>query len=186
MDTVDRLRQYHKRRCLISFRREGIESGSIQGFVLAVSEQLVAFQYVYDFRLDGIMIVAVADLTEIRQSRTDRFQHGLLRSDGALDEVPFGRSITIGSWRSAIGALSGRKQRLLIVESERAPDDKFAIGRVLGMTAKGVRFHHFTGIARWEDEPRLIPFDAITCCQAGTNYLAAYERHFARQAASDR
>ena len=44
-----------------------------KGFVLASSAELVVLQYVYDFNLDGLMVLRVADITDIRWSATGRF-----------------------------------------------------------------------------------------------------------------
>ncbi len=181
MDIVEQLRKLQQRRCLMSFRREGIASWSLQAIVLAVSEKLVAFQYVSDFTLDGIMVIAMADITEVRQNKTDRFQHKLLKIEGALEHVPFDLPIALGSWSSAIDSLSEQRRRIIIVETERAPNPGLWIGKVLDTTSTAVRVQHFTGIARWEDKPQAIPLSNITCCQVDTHYIRAYERHFARE-----
>lgn len=181
MDIVEQLGEFQQRRCLMSFRRGGIDDYAPQGFVLAVSEELVAFQYVCDFMLDGVMVIAMADITEVRQTKTDRFQHKLLKIEGVLEHVPFDLLITLGSWRSAIDSISEQRRRIIVVETERAPNPGLWIGKVLDTTSIAVRIQHFTGIARWEDKPRAIPFSDITCCQVDTHYIRAYERHFARE-----
>lgn len=71
----------HAQRALISILRNNIDPNSIQGFILASSEQLVVLQYVYDFHLDGLMVLSKAEITEIRSTPTDKFQQKLLAND---------------------------------------------------------------------------------------------------------
>ncbi len=73
-------------RKLVSIRRDAIDSNSIQGFVLAASDELLLIQYVYDFNLDGLMVLRLSDVTEIKSGATDKFQKQLL-----IDEQIFKR-----------------------------------------------------------------------------------------------
>jgi len=173
---------HQNQRSLISITRKGIDDQSIQGFVIAASDELVLLQYVYDFRLDGLMVLAVSDITEVRRTATDRFQQTLLAAEGLLEQVPFGLSINLKNWRSAISDLASRYS-LLILECERLEEPDFAIGRVLKVARDDVRLEYFSGAANWDETPVRLRYKEITSCQAGTNYINVYQRHFARIAA---
>lgn len=173
--------KHKKRRDLVSIRRDEIDEHSIQGFVLASSEDLVVLQYVYDFNLDGLMVLRVADITEVRHSATDKFQKGLLEQERLMQRVSFGADFDLRNWRSVITQLS-KDYPLMILECEALEETDFAIGRVLKTTQTSVQFQYFSGAANWAEEAETLKFKDITCCQVGTNYVNVYQRHFERQA----
>jgi hypothetical protein len=178
---MHQLSLHQKKRNLVSVHRAEIDDKAIQGFVLASSKELIAFQYVYDFNLDGLMVLRVADITEVRHSATSKFQESLLEQEGLLKKVPFGANFHLQNWRSVISQFS-KEHALLIFECEVGQEKDFLIGRVLKTTATGVQIQHFSGAANWAESPEKIAFDSITCCQVNTNYIKVYERHFARNA----
>lgn len=91
---------------LVSITRTEIDAQTIQGFVLASSDQLVVLQYVCDFRLDGLMVLSTSDITEIRSSATNKFQTTLLEQDGLLEQVPFDMTFDLQDWRAIIKQLA--------------------------------------------------------------------------------
>jgi hypothetical protein len=179
---MHQLAKHQKSRHLVSIHRSEIDENAIHGFILSSSEDLVVLQYVYDFNLDGLMVLRVADITEVRHSTTDKFQKGLLEQEGLMQRVPFGADFDLRNWRSVIAQLS-KEYPLMILECEALEEADFAIGRVLKSTQIGVQFQYFSGAANWAEKPEILKFKDITCCQVGTNYINVYQRHFDRQAA---
>jgi hypothetical protein len=59
-------------RDLVSIERSNIDQNSIQAFVLASSDELIVLQYVYDFTLNGLMVLRTKDVTKVRCSATDK------------------------------------------------------------------------------------------------------------------
>jgi hypothetical protein len=173
--------QHQKGRDLVSVRRSAIDDSSIQGFVLASSEELVVLQYVYDFNLDGLMVLRIADITEVRCSATDKFQKSLLEQEGLIQRVPFGSDFDLDNWRSVISKLS-KEYALMILECEAGEESDFVIGRILRTTTTGAQVRYFSGAANWARKPVEVKFKDITSCQVGTNYVNVYQRHFERHA----
>ena len=178
---MDELRRFAQQRSLISIRREAVDENKIQGFVLGSSDRLVLLQYVYDFNLDGLMVLRTADISEVVRSKTDEFQERLLADEGLLSRIPFDYSIDLSSWRSAIAGLSGMHP-LLILECELLQEPEFAVGRILEIGTEEVALKYFTGAANWFDEPVRLRYDDITACQANTNYVNVYQRYFEKNA----
>jgi hypothetical protein len=172
------LRAHIKRRDLISLRRTKIDDQSIQGFVLDCSEWLILLQYVYDFHLDGFMVLRRPDITELKTKATDRFQRQLLLSEGVLDQVEFSFRAPIQSFDSFLA--SRASDEIVIVEDEVSKPDRFLIGTVSHLDGGIATIRHFTGVARLVEPPENIPINQITSCQTRTNYSRFYERHFER------
>lgn len=172
-----KLREGHTRRSLVSILRKEIDRNSIQGFILASSDEFVVLQYVYDFKLDGLMVLSKSEITEIRSTATDKFQRKLLAKEGLLKTVPFETAFDLGGWRSIIKQFA-KAYSLIILECERGDEPKFIIGRVVKTTSVAAYVRYFTGTGRWLDEPVRVEYDDITSCQVGTTYLKFYERYF--------
>ena len=154
---MHQLVQHQKKRNLVSVRRSEIDDNSIQGFILAASEQLVVVQYVYDFNLDGLMVLRVADITEVRCSATDKFQKSLLAREKLIERVPFAEAFDLRNWRSVISQFS-KDYGLMILESETTDGNAFVIGRVLKTTTTEAQFQHFSGAANWVESPAKLKF----------------------------
>jgi hypothetical protein len=178
LNDIERFRQ---ERTLISVRREKVDPFCMQGFILGASEELVLLQYVYDFNLDGLMVLRAEDISEIVRSKTDEFQQSLLESEGVMARIPFDTKIDLTNWHTAISDLLSRF-RLLIVECELMEEPEFSIGEILEVRGDKVVMRTFTGAANWVEVPVDLLYEEITCCQANTNYTNFYQRYFDRNA----
>ena len=176
-DYIDRL---IADRALISVRRKRVDDRYIQAFPLAVSQRLVLLQYVYDFHIDGFMLLRLRDISDWKIGDTNIFQRRLLQEEGLFDQVQFDFSALIESFPDFLCSLSPTE--LVIVESERTDPAEMHIGTVASADSRIVAINYITGIARREDAPRQMAVRDITSCQIRTNYLNFYQRHFDRQA----
>ncbi len=167
-------------RALVSVRRKRVDGLSIQAFPLAVSQRLVLLQYVYDFRIDGFMLLRLRDSSDWRIGETNIFQRRLLQEEGVLDQVQFDFSAPIESFPDFLRSLSPTE--LVIIESERTNPPEMHIGTVASAESRVVAINYITGIARREDTPRQMLVRDITSCQIRTNYIRFYQNHFDRQA----
>jgi len=170
-------------RDLVSIRRDDIDDAAIQGYVLGLSQELVALQYVYDFHLDGLLFLRTGDITDVNCSRTDRFQRELLSREGLERDIPFEKPFDLANWHALVGQLA-REFPLMVVECEALDDPDFVIGRVHALHESAVEFEHFSGAASWSRELADIELRDITACRANSNYVNFYRRHFERLALS--
>lgn len=175
------LSSHVKHRDLVSIRRAKIDGASIQGFLLDFSDTLVLLQYVYDFHLDGYLVVRLGDISDLRSSATDRFQKGLLRSEGIFDQADFSFRAPIQSFDAFLASRPSRE--IVIVEDESHKPQKFLIGTVARVDKDVAWVNHFTGTARLAKPIQKIQINRITSCQIRTNYSLFYERHFERSIA---
>ena len=162
---------------LVSIKRETIDKNKIQGFVLDESKKLILIQYVYDFNLDGLMVLRKDDISSIETTDTDKFQTSLLKEEKILDKISFEHNYELKSWKSFFKSAM-KSHQYFIIEEEEYEEPEFNIGQVLELKDDEIALKYFTGIARWIEEPVIIKYSDITCIQVETNYLSFYQRYF--------
>jgi hypothetical protein len=172
------LSNHVKHRDFVSIRRANIDGFGIQGFLLDFSDTLVLLQYVYDFHLDGYLVLRLGDISELKSSATDRFQKSLLRSEGIFDQVDFSFRAPIQSIDAFLASRPSKE--VVIIEDEIHKPQKFLIGTVARVDKDVAWVNHFTGTARLAKPIQRIRTNRITSCQIRTNYALFYERHFER------
>ena len=173
---------YLKAKSLVSVRRRDVDAYGIQGFLVGLSANLMALEYVYDFQIDGLVVVRRSDVTEVKRTGTDEFQERLLMREDIRPGAQTPMPLQLEGWQSLIQQLSDHYP-LMILERELGPSPEFAIGRPIRATAAQVEFHTFTGTGRWSTKTERLRYSQITCLQVNTRYLGFYQRHFERDAA---
>ena len=175
----DLLLEHKNKRNLIGIERKDIDQNKIQAFVLGTSSNLVLIQYVYDFNIDGLMVLRVSDISGITCSKTDIFQLKLLKDEKLFDQINFDRKYNLSDWKTTIADL--RKDfDYFIFEDENKDDPIFLIGKVAKMTSRSIHLNYFSGAGSWDKKPSVIKYCDITVCQVGTNYTNVYKRYFER------
>lgn len=173
------LRLHIQARDLLSLRRKAIDQQrSVQGVLISFSDHLLLFQHIHDFHLDGHLVVRRKDVTKLSCRDTDRFQRGLLETEGLFNQIDFGFHAPIQSYESFLA--SRPEDEVVIVEDELSDPQTFLIGTLSHVERGAVYINHFSGTGRRLELPEQISPDRITSCQIGTNYTKFYERHFSR------
>lgn len=151
----------------------------MQGFLVGLSADLLAIEYVYDFQIDGLMVLRRSDITEVRRTATDEFQERLLKQEGIRPGSQAPMPLDLENWGQLIRQLSGHCP-LMILERELGPSPEFAIGRPIQATAAQVEFRSFSGTGKWSPKTARLKYSQLTCLQVSTRYLSFYQRHFER------
>jgi hypothetical protein len=166
-----------KSRNLVTVARRKIDDRSIQGFVVGRSSALLALEYVYDFQIDGLMVLRLADVSSVDRTETDKFQQKLLAREGIRPGEQVPRKIELDEWKAAIEQLSPHYP-IMILERELGPAPEFAIGRPIKTGAAEVEFLTFSGIGRWAAKPEKWKYSQITSLQVNNRYANFYQRYF--------
>lgn len=176
------LSAFLKSRSLVSIRRRDVDDYGIQGFLVGMSDDLLAIEYVYDFQIDGLMVLRRSDISEVRRTATDEFQERLLKKEGIRPGSQTPAMLELDGWGALIRQLSAHCS-LMILERELGPAPEFAIGRPVRITAAQVEFQTFSGIGKWAPKNDRLKFSQLTCLQVNTRYLGFYQRYFERSGA---
>ena len=168
----------------VRFTRRGATLADLAGYPLALGRQAGLIRDVTDFTLDGLSILPLADLREVRTTSADLFADRVLRDRKALRHLTEpSTTVPLDGWSGAFAALAAQG-RLVIVESQRGKDDRFDVGCVVGITAGAVGLRCFTADAHWESAPRVVPFAGITRVCFDAPYLNAFRPYLGHLPAS--
>lgn len=178
---IEQLFKLKDDRNMISIRRDKIDDRRIQAFLLDYSEELILIKYVYDFILDGLMVLRSSDISEIKTDKTDLLQTQILKEEGTYSDVDFHTKCDLSSWSSAISSLAPLN-RFITVEDENPDYPLFYLGEVREIGAESVSILGFSGAANWDDEASEIYYEDISSVQTGNNYANVYEKYFERNA----
>jgi len=162
---------------LINIERDVFDGNNIQGFLLAKSEELILVSYVYDFNLDGVMILRNQDISELKTGKTDAFQTQSLKNEGVFENIKFNVEYNINCWKVFFDNAT-KIHKYFILEEEALEDPRFSIGKIIELNKDHLVMSTFTGIGRWEEDTITIKYSDLTSCQINNNYLNVYERYF--------
>ena len=87
---------------LVSIRRSKVDGYGIQGFLVGLSDELLALEYVYDFQVDGLMVLRRSDVSEAKRTGTDEFQEHLLKLEGIQAGTQQPVPLNLSNWTSAV------------------------------------------------------------------------------------
>ncbi len=171
-----------RKQSLVSVHRRDVDESGIQGFLVGLSDDFLALEYVYDFQVDGLMVLRRSDITNVQRTGTDQFQESLLKKEGIRPGTQVLSPLELGSWKSILEQFS-REHEYMILERELGPVPEFAIGRAIRITAAQVELQTFSGTGRWYQKTERLRYSQLTCAQVNTRYMSFYQRHFRRSAA---
>ena len=176
MDSVlEQVRAAAARQGYVCLKRDAVTERRIRGFVLAVSDELMLMQEVYDFTPDGYVIVRLRDVTGVRDGDYERFDARVLEGEG-FRAVPPPTAIDLASWRTVFASLARGEWPLAVVEDE-SDVDALVVGRVLGAGETAAAFHYVSPVGVWEAEPEEIDYDEVTRVCFGDRYTTVLARY---------
>ena len=171
------LEKYKNSQQLVSIKRKRIDDEPVQGFLLGYSDKLVLLQYVYDFNLDGLVVIRRSDISKIRSSKTDIFHTQLLKDQGIFEKINFSCPYPLKSWRDILDGFC-HKGEIIIVENEESDPLVFIIGKPIKLGKKRVAMKEFDSEGAWISSPVKIAYQDITILKVDINYIKVYKCYF--------
>ncbi len=148
------------------------------GFVVAVGEQLVLLQAFHDFYPEGLAILRIHDITDVRSGEHERFWERMLQGEGITAATLSRELPPLDSMPRLLSALLERGENVILeCEDDDGPICDFYIGCLLKVDDVVVEFANFDALGRWDEEPHRIELDEITLVELETPYLRILSKH---------
>ena len=177
---TDSLAQLKNNKTLVSICRDNIDANKIHGFILDYSKNFILLHHVYDFHLDGLLVLRINDITEICSNKTDAFQTQLLKDEGLFDQIDFNVGCNLKSWKTILTSLAKNKV-YLIIEDENPEYPIFLIGKLSKILNDNVSLLGFSGAGNWDEDESVMYYEDISSLQVNNNYIEFYKRFYERQ-----
>lgn len=177
---TDNLSQLKKNKTLVSICRDNIDSNKIHGFILDYSKDFILLHHVYDFHLDGLLVLRIKDITDIYSNKTDAFQTQLLKDENLFGEIDFNVGCNLKSWKTILTSLVKDKV-YLIIEDENPEYPIFLIGKLLKIQTDNISLLGFSGAANWDEDESVMYYEDISSLQVDNNYIKFYKRFYERK-----
>ncbi|MFC0018326.1 hypothetical protein [Roseibacillus persicicus] len=172
--------RYCDRRSLVSVERARIDSNAVHGFIIDFDEDWILLQHVYDFFIDGWVLLRRSPITKISSKATDSFHKRLLEEEGKLSKVNFTERIPSGGVPELLKDFDA--SRVVILEEETEEEDMFYLGLVRGLDEDDfIRVLSVSGVGEFDDEETLVALEDLTSISYDKNYTLHYQRFLDRQ-----
>jgi len=163
-------KEYTTKKQYLSISRKKIKDFSIDGVPIAISNNLLQIQHIWDFYLDGYKIIRLSDITKVKRSKTEVLFQKIINKEYPTIIPDILEGIVITNWLSVLSYFK-ENSRVIIVEDE-TEEGEFYIGRVIKVDNEVLSMSHFDALGKWDEKTYEIPLANITCITYGDKYSA--------------
>lgn len=146
------------------------------GFPLALDDDLVLVRSLHEFAVNGLAVMRLQDITAVLSTDAERFFERVLRAEGALDEAPAPRPVSLRSWRALLEGVRAH-YRHAIIECERAEGADFFLGELAGVDGDDVTLHYIQVNGTRERGLTRVALDDITLVRFDERYVNLFGRY---------
>jgi hypothetical protein len=165
-----------KMRCLAYITREIIDINAIDCIPLILGQDLLLVQYLFDFQLDGYMIIRIKDITFIRSDDIERFSEFILKKEGILSQIKEPPISNLESWGVVFEELKVLGKNI-IIECEDIEDGDFYLGEIIKVKNNSVLLLCFDAVGEWDQEAIEILFKDITSVSFNKRYIITISKY---------
>lgn len=154
----------------IQIKRKRIDNNSLECIPLMLGEKLLLVQYLYDYDIDGYMIIRLKDITNIRNGESEKFYEYILKQEQIINQVKKPDLTNVDNWEGLLSELK-MFEKNIIIECEDISGNDFYIGKIIEINKNRVSFLHFNPVGEWEKVPKEIIFKDLTAIRFETRYI---------------
>lgn len=166
---IEKIKESIKSGALCAINRDVIDTLSIYGFPVEMSDTLAAVAFVYDFMPDGYKIVRTSDITEVFAAEAEQFLERIVKTERPAF-VPERTGLALGSMYELCEDLMARDS-FVTVECEGYEENIFLIGKIVQVSKKELTLRTFDGMGVWDKECASVPLGDVTCISIGNAYV---------------
>lgn len=160
----------------IKIRRSKIDAEDLNVIPLAIGQNLVLLQDLYDFDLDGYVIIRIKDITSVIITKSQQFSQFILKEEGILNQIRKPLINSVDNWENVLTELYNLGKNI-IIECENMENSKFFIGKITVIDKKSLFLLYFNGAGEWDEEPTEILLKDITSISFDSRYINVISKY---------
>lgn len=172
----DILQKAKNERHKIVITRDKIDTAPLYGIPLMLEENILLIQYLYDYQLDGYMILRIKDITSVRSDERERFSEYILQQEGLYDKIQKPMLTTLRSWRAIFEELKESEKNILL-EFEDIEEGEIFIGRIIEVNRDSLEMLCFDAMGRWDNDTTVIAYKDITTVKLDDRYTTVLSKY---------
>jgi len=168
----------------VKIRRSKLDADDLNVIPLGIGQNLVLLQNLYDFTMDGYLIIRLKDISSISITRSQQFTQYILKKEGILNRISKPPITSLDNWKSVLEELDIYNKNI-IIECEDIEPPNFYIGKIKGINKNSIYLLYFNGAGEWDKEPTEIPYNEITSLGLESNYINVISKYLKPVTESD-
>lgn len=174
-EQLELLQQALESKSLCAVNRDMIDYLSIYGYPVAITKNLVALRFVYDFVPDGIKIVRTQDVTEVFCGEAENFNDKIIKAENAQLDLS-APQVSLGSVKALCADLQ-KSGQIVAIDCEGYEESRFYVGKIVETLDKQARVLCFDGLGVWDKSPIEIDYKQMTCIGIGSRYVKTISKY---------
>ncbi len=172
---METLKNCLKEKALVAINREMIDSLSVYGFILGMSDSLVLLKNVYNLDFDGFRLIRTQDITDAFSEDEEKFLQSILKSEGLCDfEAKSDFDLT--GLKPFLRKLSDIGENV-IIQCEGYEENYFYEGKIEEVKKGEIILKTFNDTGFWEEERANVPLSRITSVSFGGRYIKLVSKY---------
>lgn len=160
---------------LCAVNRDMIDYLSIYGYPVAITKNLVALRFVYDFAPDGIKIVRTQDITEAFCGAAEEFNDKIVKAENASLDLS-APQLNLDSTKALCADLC-KQEKVVAIDCEGYEESAFYIGKIVSVGDKQAQVLCFDGLGVWDKKPVSLAYKQMTCIGIGSRYAETISKY---------
>lgn len=185
MNIPDSIKYHYDKRKYTQLTRQVAEGHTERssGYIVAYSKDFIILQEVNDFNILGYLVLPIAQLTEVRYNKADKYYDKIMVWEKEADKVSLPYDIDLTDWNTIFKSIRSYKLTV-IVECEDPEVDTFTIGPIVRITKNKVYISYFDAHGYIDEDPIAVEYADISIVKFDDRYanvFGKYTRHKKKQ-----
>jgi len=176
----EKLKELVQLRKAIRIRPKFATDQTIYGFPLVVTDQFMLLHEIHDFHLNGYTIIPLPKLFAVRSGGRERTLERILAEEKVLDKVGCPYNLNMDSFHGIFKSIQALAKNVIVETVEvdgNMLDERYMIGKIVGMSARSVAIMNFDDTGKWDTEPTILAYKQIKWVTFDSEYINTFSKY---------
>jgi len=174
---IEIIRECIDKKMQISIEREEIDDESLSTIPIAVSDQLLIVEYLYDFNFDGFKVLCMNDISKIKRGKVEEFHDKILISEGLIVKEELMSDIKTNTWFDFFESMLD-KRKMIDISLERVNKGRtFFVGKIVSVKKEYLEILEVDIVGNWYKDVTQIFYENITLVSFANRYCEILNKY---------